>query len=243
MRRSIAAAFCALFFSATASAWAGDGIKATAVAVRAVPADIVQVSFTLKETLAGEGAAAALETAARDGAAAIAGELAKRGLKVVRRTYAVLGKGYNTRYDSGGLSLFGRDTTASKAALTVQRTHTFHITGFKHPDEAIIQLTQLGVATSAPWHLQSSQADRVAEELALEASALAVAKARRLATHLGVTAGALVDVSTGDGRTAGAGGSYSGNAQHATEIGPDGLPRVVLVVSATVTLGRGAPGQ
>lgn len=231
MRRLVAAAVLGLSVAGAAGAWAADGFKATAAVTRLVPADIVQVSFTLKEQLGNE-----TDAAGRDGAAAIAGELTKRGLKVVRRAYVVLGKGYDTRYESGGVSqLFGRDKLGSKDTPTAQRSHSFQIAGFKHPDEVIVHMTQLGVRVSAPWHLLSSQAERIAEELALEAGAQAVAKARRLAAHLGVTPGPVIDVATsyGKGETA---PSYAGHQQNAVEIGPDGLPRVVISVSATATL-------
>jgi hypothetical protein len=244
MRRRFIAVLVLSNILAASGASAADGFKATAVASRLAPADIVQVSFTAREQLGGgsnsegkDGLEGKDRLEAKDRGAQIAAELAKRGLRIVRRGFVIMGKGYDSKYDGGVVSqLLGRDKPAGKDAPVVQRSHVFLIAGFKHPDEVIVHLSQLGVRVSAPWILQSSEAERIAEELSLEAGAQAVAKARRLAAHLGVTAGQVVDVATSHGRGETVAASHPGYQHNALDVGPDGLPRVVIAVSATATL-------
>ena len=217
---------------------AADGVKATAVATRTLPADLLHVTFSLTDRMSLDDLAQA-----QDGGHAIAEALRKRGLEVLLRTIVVTGSARGAY--SGGMNVFGRDASG-KDPMDLTRTHVLRIRGFKRVEEVLLALAQNGVRHVSAAHLTSSQLDAAREELSLEAARLAVARARALARHLDVPVGQVLDVSTSDAGPAashivsssGALITHTHPGTGAAQIGPAGELQVIAAVSATVTLER-----
>lgn len=216
-----------------AAAHAADGIKATAIATRALPADLLQVTFNISERIGAEEA-----TKAGDGVQAVVDGLTRRGFEVVSRTVA-FASGYKS---SGASGLFGRDASA-REPLDLTRTHTLRIKGFKRVEDVLVALTQSGVRNVGSPQLLSSQLDAARSELSLEAARMAVAKARALAKALDVAAGPVIDVTVADTGAPHGAGTGLAHVQaapypHAAHVGPGGQLEIVVAVAASVTLER-----
>jgi uncharacterized protein YggE len=171
-----------LLLSASASR-AADGIKASATAIRHVPADLLLVSFNIAERIVpGE-----IGGDRRD---ALAKALEEKGLRVLERTARYLPT--VATYGGGQLSA---SSGALRDPIEVRRHVTFRLAGFKRIDDVIDALGRHGIrqVNLGPYH---SGAEAVRQELRKEAIASAIAQARRLAALAGVKTGGVIDLAT-----------------------------------------------
>ncbi len=153
-----------------------DGIRGSGIAVRALPADVVTVSFLATEPAAGQ----APDAASSEGQAASALEAA--GFKVLE-----VSKRFLMHKGSEKSSYFS-------PAASLQTTMTLRVTGFKNFADVLQTLQKTGVKHFSSVVMSSSKAEDVRDELEKEAIEKAVRQARFRAQAAGAKAGGVADL-------------------------------------------------
>jgi hypothetical protein len=179
-----ALALAGVLLISTSAAQAADGIKASATAARDVPADILVVTFQVKERIVpGEEAGGQR--------AILAKALEERGLQILERSARLLPA-------AGAYSQFSgiSGTGGMRDAVEVRKLAIFRITGFKRIDDVLDILGRHGVRQQVSLGADHSRAEAVRQELRKEAIEGAIAQARRLAAQAGVKAGGVIDLTT-----------------------------------------------
>jgi uncharacterized protein YggE len=222
----------ALLISAPASQ-AADGIRASAMAVRDVPADILMVTFNMTERIVpSEGA--------RDQRDILAKALEEKGLRVLERTSRHLPM--MAPYGASQVNAIS-STGALREPIEVRRTVAFRVTGYKRIDDVLDAFGRHGVrqVSLVPYH---SSVETVRQELRKEAIERAIAQARRLAAQAGVKTGGVIDLATQPPQTGPAGfipdsvvAPGIATAQNLIDPRQPGeLPRLRITVTANVVL-------
>jgi uncharacterized protein YggE len=227
----------ALILLSTAAGVA-DGVKATATASRAVPADIMAVAVQVAE----RAAPGALTESPQ---AILAKALETKGWKLLERgtrNMSIAGafgtRSYNVISNVGDVS----------DAVEVQKQLVLCITGYKRLDDVLELLARHGVREKLSIGVDHSNAAAVREELEKEAIGKAIEQAKIWANHAGVKIGRVLDLSvqsvpsTANILTTTATGSVfwtPAGAADPTLYDPEQsgeLPRLKLSVTATVVL-------
>ncbi len=179
------AVIVALLFT-LAPASAADGIKATAVASREVPADTLVVSFHMIERSLPEqdGRLRAEEQRIRR-------EIEKAGATVASWTsrIAIINAGLNT-----SASNYISPSSTDRQAIDTRRDIRARLTGVTDEEHIAAILGRNGVRHGVTLTWTSSVADKAREDLEFEAAVAAVTKARALAERIGAKAGGVIDL-------------------------------------------------
>jgi hypothetical protein len=173
-----------LLLSASATQ-AADGIKASATATRAVPADVLVVTFQITERVVpGEGA--------EDKRSVLAKVLEDGGLKILESSsrYLPMAGAYGSQFNA--IASAG----SSREPVEVRKVATFRITGFRRIEDVLDILGRHGVRQYVSLGADHSKAEAVRQDLRKEAIEAAIAHARRLAAQAGVKAGGVIDLAT-----------------------------------------------
>jgi uncharacterized protein YggE len=157
-----------------------DGISALGVAGRALPADILSVSYPVTDTIGEAGTNTASDQAR------IRRALETAGLKVleVSQRFLSLDEPERPGYFSSGSS-----SPPAKASTNFQSRMTLRIAGFKNFGGVLRILEQNGARKISSVLLASSKFAGVREELEKEAIEKAISQAQAWARAAGVTAG------------------------------------------------------
>lgn len=180
MRGLLAGCAVVAALSLAVPAHAADGIRATAIASRKVPADVLVLSFHLTERANPEQPSRlpAEEQRMRE-------EIRKTGATITAWTtrVAFLNAGYT-----------GYSSSSKDQAVQVRREITARLTGVTDTQPIEAALVKNAVRHGAMLTWTASDADKVREELEADAAAAAVAKARSLAERTGAKAGNVIDL-------------------------------------------------
>jgi hypothetical protein len=168
------------------SSEAADGFKASATVSRAVPADVLTLSFHLIERSMPEE-----QSRLRTEELRIREEIQKAGASIVSWTSRI--EVVNAGFSTTTFNYINPDSR-ERQAVDIRREIVARLSGLTdaEPIAAVLGRNAIRHRVMLAW--SASQADAVRDELALEATGAAVKKARALAERAGSKAGGVVDL-------------------------------------------------
>lgn len=184
---------CLIAFSASLlaplggqAARAADGIKATAVVEKRVPADLLTVTFHVVETMEPDAREDLLQFEAR-----LRKDIEAIGARIVRVSIGsqVVHAGFNTSHVNRV-----PPTPADSKTIEVQRSLAVVLAGVRDSEKLIVALTRTGIRHAIAFAWWHSAADTVLDQMSLEAVRNATAQARLLAQSSGARAGNPIDL-------------------------------------------------
>jgi predicted secreted protein len=165
---------------------AASGIKATATVSKRVSADLLIVSFHLIERSHPE-----TQSRLREEEARIRDELGKTGATILSWTGSV--GATNAGFNSTTFNYINPSSTENQAVDT-RRNVTVRLSKVSDVEVISAVLGRNAVRHGVTFQWSSTQSEKARDELALEAVAAAVEKARRYATSVGAKTGSVLDL-------------------------------------------------